>query len=76
MGLAKAGGTLGPAKHLLNAFAHPPTDRIARVASRPPVDCRSAVCGVLRHMRCHIVRAQIGDKPGDIKALSAPSVIR
>ena len=35
MGLAKAGGRLGPAKHLLNALAQPPTDRIAGMAGRP-----------------------------------------
>ena len=41
MGLAKAGGRLGPAKHLLNALAHPATDRIARMAGRPTVDRRA-----------------------------------
>ena len=34
-GLAQAGGALGPAKHLLDALADPPTDRIAGVAGRP-----------------------------------------
>jgi hypothetical protein len=33
-GLAKASSRLGSAKYLLNALAHPPTDRIARVAGR------------------------------------------
>ena len=44
-GLAKAGGALGPAKHLLNALTHPPADRVAGVAGRPPVmaDRRFAV---------------------------------
>ena len=31
-GLAETGDRLGPAEHLLNALAHPPTDRIAGVA--------------------------------------------
>src|SRR5580693_4944039 len=41
VGLAKAGGRLGPTKHLLNALAHPPTDRIAGMAGCSTVDCRS-----------------------------------
>src|SRR6516164_8916943 len=69
MGLAKAGGRLGPAKHLLNALAHLPTDRIARVTGRPTIDGRSPIGGVLRHMRRHVVRAQIGDKLGHIIGL-------
>src|SRR6266446_3372798 len=69
MGLAIAGGALGPAKHLLNALAQPPTDRIARVAGRPTIDCRSPVGRVLRHMRRHVVRTQIGDKAGHIIGL-------
>ena len=56
-GLAEAGGRLGPAKHFLNAPAHPLTDRIAGMAGRPTVDCRSPIGGVLRHMRDHIVLA-------------------
>src|SRR6516165_9592051 len=51
MGLAKAGGALGPTKHLLNALAHPSTDYIAGVAGRPAVDRRAPIGGVLRHMR-------------------------
>src|SRR5205814_5256199 len=31
-GFAEAGSRLGPAKHLLNALAHPPTDHIAGMA--------------------------------------------
>src|SRR5438445_4514148 len=69
MGLAKAGGRLGPAEYLLDALAHPPTDRIAGVAGRPAVDCRSPVRGVLRHMRRHIVVPQIGHKPGHVVSL-------
>ena len=49
--------------------AHPPTDRIAGVAGRPAVDCRSPVRGVLRHMRRHIVVPQIGHKPGHVVSL-------
>ncbi len=60
MGLAKAGGRLGPAKHLLDALAHPPTDRITGVAGRPAVDRRPPVGGVLRHMRCHAAARQTG----------------
>jgi hypothetical protein len=60
MRLAKAGGRLGPAKHVLYAIAHLPTDCIARVADRPTVDGQSPIGGVLRHMRRHIVRTQIG----------------
>jgi hypothetical protein len=62
MGLRKAGGTFGPAKHLLNALAHPPIERIAGVPGRPPVDCRPPIGGVLRYVRPHVARAQIGDK--------------
>src|SRR6267378_2312327 len=69
MGLAKAGGRLGPAEYLLDALAHPPTDRIAGVAGRPAVDGRSPVRGVLRHMRRHIVVPQIGHKPGHVVSL-------
>src|SRR4029077_9332368 len=47
-GLAETGDRLGPAEHLLNALAHPPTDRIARVAGRSTVDCRPPVRRVLR----------------------------
>jgi hypothetical protein len=36
------------------------------------VDCRSPIGGVLRHMRCHIVRAQIGDKLGYVVGLISP----
>src|SRR6516164_2662708 len=49
-GLAETGDRLGPAEHLLNALAHPPTDRIARVAGRSTVDCRPPVRRVLRDM--------------------------
>ena len=42
MGLAKAGGTLGPTKHLLDAFADLPADRIASMAGRPSVDSQTA----------------------------------
>src|SRR5712672_3944165 len=45
-GLAKTSRCLGPAEHLLNALADPPTDRIAGVAGRPAVDSRSPVGGV------------------------------
>jgi len=38
----------------------------------PTVDCRSPIGGVLRHMRCHIVRAQIGDKLGYVVGLISP----
>src|SRR6266403_5090130 len=69
MGLAKAGGRLGPAEYLLDALAHPPTDRIAGVAGGPPVDCRPPVRGVLRHMRRHIVVPQIGHNPGHVVSL-------
>src|ERR1700730_3565635 len=48
---------------------HPPTDRITGVAGRPAIDCRSSIGGVLRHMRCHVVLPQIGDKPGHIVRL-------
>ena len=43
--LAKAGGRFGPAKHLLNALAHPRADRIAgMVRVRPSMaDCRLVV---------------------------------
>src|SRR5262252_1891482 len=47
MGLAKAGGALGPAKHLLNALAHPSTDHVAGVVGRPAVDGRAPIGGVL-----------------------------
>src|SRR6516225_1144117 len=60
---------LGPAEHLLNGLAHPPTDRIARVAGRSTVDCRPPVRRVLRDMRRHIVLAQIGDEAGHIIGL-------
>src|SRR5438045_7618645 len=63
---------LGPAKHLLNALALPPTDRIAGMAGCPTVNCRSPIGGVLRHMRCDIALAQIGDKLGDIVGLVGP----
>src|SRR6516225_4468300 len=68
-GLAETGDRLGPAEHLLNALAHPPTDRIARVAGRSTVDCRPPVRRVLRDMRRHIVLAQIGDEAGHIIGL-------
>src|ERR1700753_1223683 len=57
MGLAKASSRLGPAKHLLNALAHPPTDRIARVAGRSTIDADRrlvvfcATCGVTLYSR-------------------------
>src|SRR6516225_2618417 len=63
-GLAETGDRLGPAEHLLNALAHPPTDRIAGVAGRSTVDCRPPVRRVLRDLRRHIVLAQIGDEAG------------
>jgi hypothetical protein len=44
MGLAKAGGRFGPAKHLLNALAHLPTDHIARLTG--PSDRRSQIVGL------------------------------
>ena len=69
MGLAKASDRLGPAKHLLDALAHPPADCIARVAGRPTVDSGAPVGGVLRHMRRHVTSPQIGDEPGDIVGL-------
>src|SRR6516164_222002 len=68
-GLAETGDRLGPAEHLLNALAHPPTDRIAGVAGRSTVDCRPPVRRVLRDMRRHIVLAQIGDEAGHIIGL-------
>src|ERR1700757_3882474 len=68
-GLAETGDRLGPAEHLLNALAHPPTDRIARVAGRSTVNCRPPVRCVLRDMRRHIVLAQIGDEAGHIIGL-------
>jgi class 3 adenylate cyclase len=42
-GLAETGDRLGPAEHLLNALAHPPTDRSRSVISLTAV--RSAGCG-------------------------------
>jgi hypothetical protein len=40
MGLATAGGSFAPAKHFLNALAHPPTDSAAGVApARSPGAC-------------------------------------
>jgi len=49
--LAETGGRLCPTKHFLNALAHPPTDPIARMAGRPPIDGRSPIGGVLRDVR-------------------------
>ena len=69
MGLTKTGGRLSPAEDVLDALADPPTDRIAGVAGRPPVDCRAPVGGVLRHMRRHVVLSQIANKPGHIIGL-------
>jgi hypothetical protein len=68
-GLAKASGRLGPAKHLLNALAQLPTDRMAGMAVRSPVDGRAPVRCVLSDMRRHMVRTQIGDKLGHIIGL-------
>ena len=72
MGLAKAGGRRAPAKHLLNALAHPATDRIARVAGRATVDGRAPIGGVLRPMRRPVARPQIVDKAGHIVGLVGP----
>jgi hypothetical protein len=48
----------------------------ARVAGRSTIDGRSPIGGVLRHMRRHIVLAQIGDKLGHIVGLVGTGVIR
>ena len=68
-GLAETDGSLGPAKHLLNALAHPPAERRAGMAGRSTIERRTPVGRVLRYMRRHIARAQIGDKLGHIIGL-------
>jgi hypothetical protein len=68
-GLARAGGCLAQAKHLLNALAHPLTDRVTGMAGCPSIDCRSPIGGVLRHVRRHVALPQIGNKAGDIVGL-------
>jgi hypothetical protein len=67
--LAKAGDGLAPAKHFLDAFAQPPTDRIAGMARRPRIDGRSPVGDVLCHMRRHLVLPQIADELADVAGL-------
>jgi len=68
-GRAEAGGRLGPAKHLLDALAHPPTDGVAGMAGRASLDCRAPMGGVLRDVRRLVVLPQIGDKADDIIGL-------